>query len=181
MSVVHWTAGNGYAETLKVVVEPGGGLNGSLFRAASRNQVEVIDVLVGAGADIRREDHRPLHAATCSFYGGAVLALLKHVADTNARDMEGQAPLHWAASCAGKEGASEMADLLLRSGADETIIDNTGDTAAGVVGLWLEGDPLVARRTSSSAAGGRSHGQSMAPPGLPDAVTCSPRQVASAA
>ena len=72
---------------------------------------------------------------------------MKHGADINARDDEDQTALFDVASLTGGQGAAEMVDLLLRSGADETITGKEGQTPADVVGQWFkecaDEDPLV--------------------------------------
>ncbi len=111
-----------------------------LHRAASHNAAGVIDVLIEAGANTgARNEHgaTPLHVA-CSTDSEAAAALLKGGAGVNALDDAGRTPLWYAAAEAGEGKSADMVDLLLRSGADENIVDEDGTAAANVVGLWFE-------------------------------------------
>ncbi len=107
-----------------------GAPNGSsaLRAAAEAGKVGAIHVLVGAGADIEAGGSKPLHYAAGAGYldGGvypeAVLALLNLGAAVNARDDGGETALHLAAATAPQQGSVEAVDLLLRRGADETIV-----------------------------------------------------------
>eukprot|EP00903_Cladosiphon_okamuranus_P017409 g16033.t1 len=47
-------------------------------------------------------------------------------------------PLMWAAAEAGRPGAAEVVDSLLRAGADETVVDCEGCTAADVIGTHVQ-------------------------------------------
>lgn len=101
-----------------------------LHIAAQLNNVEAIDVLVEHGANIEAEsDHTalPLHCAAMYTNLEAVVALLRHGANVNATDECGTTPLHDATSKAGRRGAAEIVDVLLRSGADEKIKDESRD------------------------------------------------------
>lgn len=59
---------------------------------------------------------------------------MKHGAAVNIRDVNGDTPLHFSAQWAGRDGAAELIDLLLRSGEDEEAANNGGERPAGVVG-----------------------------------------------
>lgn len=134
-------AQNGHGEVLRVMAELGADVN---FLDASGWVVlhwahgrTVVDALVGAGAKIEVQNVALLtplaHAAkACDIE--TVRALVDHGAEVNTRDEEGDTPLHFAAQWAGKDGAAELMDLLLRSGADETVANNNGERPAGVVG-----------------------------------------------
>lgn len=112
----------------------------ALHCAASWNRPEAIDILVAGGADSEVRDNQgyaPLHDASSELSFEAAVALLKHGADINARGGRlGHTPLHKAARQAGKRGAVEMVDLLLRWGADEAVADRFGrrtpDDVAGI-------------------------------------------------
>jgi ankyrin repeat protein len=88
-------------------------------------------------------DVYPIHAATGHAYGtgfagvshrhapDAWLPVVKylveeHGADVNARDANGFAPLHWAAS----RGDNEMIHYLVEKGADVTVVSRRGHTTA---------------------------------------------------
>jgi hypothetical protein len=85
----------------------------------------------------------PIHAATGHAYGtsfagvshrhapDAWLPAVKYVveelgADVNARDANGFAPLHWAAS----RGDNEVIRYLVEKGADATVVSRSGQTTA---------------------------------------------------
>lgn len=109
----------------------------ALHGAVESNNVGVIDVLVEAGADVQAGGetyYSPLHIAA-KVNPAATLALLNHGAEVNARTpcYRGWTPLHFAAKEAGEPGFDEVVDLLLRWGADETILSTDGRTAAGTV------------------------------------------------
>jgi len=88
-------------------------------------------------------DVYPIHAATGHAYGtgfagvshrhapDAWLPAVKYLveelgADVNARDANGFAPLHWAAS----RGDNEMILYLVEKGADATVVSRSGQTTA---------------------------------------------------
>ena len=108
----------------------------ALHTAAQSNNMDAIHALVEAGADLEAADmidHRPLHYAagfsyTQTISPQAALALLDLGAEINAQSGDGQTALH-AAARAGEPGSAEMVDLLLRRGADETILSRQGKTA----------------------------------------------------
>ena len=113
-----------------------------LHAAAPSNTVGAIDVLVEAGANVEARDRygeTPLHCAAEKLTTKVALALLKHGANVNAQDLRRSTPLHRAAAlagrhCAGRQRAADMVDLLLRSGAEETIENEDDQIAAGVIG-----------------------------------------------
>ncbi|CAM9140246.1 unnamed protein product [Scytosiphon promiscuus] len=113
----------------------------ALHRAALNNRVDAIDVLVEAGADIEIEDDddcTPFLDACSNHCHEAVLALFKHGANIEARDIRGETSLQIAARQAGREGVTEMVDLLLRCGGDETALTPDGYTAAEIVGHHID-------------------------------------------
>ena len=139
-------ADRGHAELLKVLIENGTDVHAvdcggstALHHAAAANHVEAIDLLVEAGADIEARDDvgsTPLHDAANNRCRDAACALLKHGAFVDAKDEEGSTPLQHAVWFAGEmQGVVAMVDLLLRSGADETLVDNKGDAAADMIGV----------------------------------------------
>ncbi|CAB1102040.1 unnamed protein product [Ectocarpus sp. CCAP 1310/34] len=116
--------------------------------AALLNNVEEIDVLVEAGANIEARNGlgcTPLHLAASESAVAALLALLKHGPHINAQDRCQFTPLRSATAVAGFEGDTEVVDSLLRSGADETILDSEGRAAVDMIswevaGLHLSGE-----------------------------------------
>lgn len=153
----HWALGfaarMGHISVLKLLVRHGADVNAvssrgltALHYAAVRNQAAAIVALAEAGANIEAtvdEDGgggTTLHAAAVMRCYEAALALLKLGANLEARNAFGYSPLHGAARQGGKEGAVEMVDLLLRWGADETVVDRDGNRAMDLVGSSLAED-----------------------------------------
>lgn len=146
-SVLHIAARGGLVDVMRAAIERGAYLEAAdagnytaLHHAAISNEATAVDVLVEAGADIEvpggDESSTPLHSAAEHRSQEALLALLKHGADANARSEYLDRPLHWAAAIAGT-GAAKVVDSLLRSGADETILNEQGQEAADMVGVFV--------------------------------------------
>lgn len=143
-SAVHMAAEMGRLGILRAMIEHGADVNAgdtnhctALHVAASENKVEAINVLVEAGGNIEvRSIHgmEPIHSAAGQLNIEALLALLKHGADVNAKSLNLLSPLMVAATKAGAQGAAEVVNLLLRSGADEAIADEDGHIAGDMVG-----------------------------------------------
>ncbi|CAN0319939.1 unnamed protein product, partial [Ectocarpus fasciculatus] len=150
LSVLDMAASCTNVEILRVLVDHGMEVNDAsssgstaLHWAAEANKARAIDVLVGAGADIEARDmsgSRPLHRAAAGEHyrrasPEASLALLNLGAEVNAQaDYNGETALHNAAEVAGRPGSVQVVDLLLRWGADETIVSKRGKTAADQIG-----------------------------------------------
>ena len=131
-------------DIMRVLIEHGADVNHAgghnqrsvLHVAAGNNAVAAVHVLVEAGAHIDARDDTgatPLHYAAGCFFLEAAAALCHHGTDINARDLRQSTPLHVAAAMAGDQGTANMVDFLLRSGADETIVDEDGKAAVDVV------------------------------------------------
>lgn len=73
-----------------------------------------IEVGANVQARIALDGRTPLHDAATSASHEAALALLKYGAEVNAKTNAGVRPLHYAACSAGKEGAAQVVDVLLR-------------------------------------------------------------------
>ncbi|CAM9824554.1 unnamed protein product [Ectocarpus fasciculatus] len=103
---------------------------------------DVVRVLLEAGADIEARTKAcvwtPLHRSVYSRLSSVdtIHALLEGGADVNAQGENSWTPLHYACY---KSNAAAV-ELLLRWGADETIVDGEGESAADEVGTW---DPEV--------------------------------------
>ena len=141
---LHLAAFAGCADVLRALVEHGNDVNAvdvyqdtALHCAALGNDAEAINFLVEAGGNTGARNgigFTPLHYTGRGFNGEALRCLLAHGADINAKDMDNRTVLHVAVDRARsplfKEGAAEFVDLLLRSGADETIVDRYNKVAA---------------------------------------------------
>lgn len=100
----------------------------------------MIDTLVEAGAAVHaqnREGCTPLHEGVRASSPEVALALLSRGADVNAQDQQDRTPLYYAAYKAGKPGSARLVDLLLKSGADETIVATVRRSPADVVALGV--------------------------------------------
>ncbi|CAM9608017.1 unnamed protein product [Ectocarpus sp. 6 AP-2014] len=155
MCALDLAALNGNADVVRILLGNGADVNAwndddwatALHCAAqgSRPRLEngdVIRVLLEAGADIHATTKEcvltPLHRGVYSRLSSldTIHALLEGGADVNAQAENTWTPLHYACY---KSNAAAV-DLLLRWGADDTIVDGEGETAADEVGTW---DPEV--------------------------------------
>lgn len=104
-----------------------------------------VDLLVGAGANLDARSaggFTPLMCAIDKFVAHDVArALVHHGAAVNSQDEDGNSSLHYAVELLSEKGNEmfaeltlDLVDCLLRSGADETIVNNNGETAAGRAG-----------------------------------------------
>ena len=147
--VMRVAAKGGHVETLEVLIKHG--LNEDfqtnkpkttpLHESALYDRVEAINLLLEAGANAEARDESgctPLHYAARQPCLGAALALLKHGANVNAQSNYQDTPLHRAAANAGMQGTEEMVDSMLRSGADETILNRYYEAASDVVAQSVE-------------------------------------------
>ena len=146
-SVLDLAAREGNTDILRALLQHGVDVNRrtdgytSLHIAALNNNVGAIDVLIEAGADMEIEDDddcTPFLDACSNHCHQAALALFRHGANIEARDIRGETPLQIAARQAGREGVSAIVDLLLRCGSDETAVNRNGRTAAEIVGHHIE-------------------------------------------
>eukprot|EP00752_Nemacystus_decipiens_P010506 g9357.t1 len=151
-SVLDTAAGQASADVVRVLIKHGAdvGLAGPdgdtpLHHAAYSHFAEVADVLVEAGANIQVRNsynQTPLHIAAGRLNLTMVRAFLKHGLDANDRCQFAQTPLHEATVRAvsaprRRREAAGVVDLLLRSGADETLVDDDGNTAGDLANKEL--------------------------------------------
>lgn len=116
--------------------------NTPLHLAAAKNDARAIHVLVDGYASTEARNLSgctPIHQAASTLGMDALVALVERGANVDAQDIDLRTPLFKASFFAGRQGEAEMVDLLLRSGADETIPDVEGSVAADVVGEGLLG------------------------------------------
>ncbi|XP_049769946.1 ankyrin-1-like [Schistocerca cancellata] len=98
-----------------------------LIQAAKVGAVEVVRLLLAAGADVRARDESgctTLHWAAERGDAAVVRLLLSAASDPNARSLKGWTPLHFAAYC----GRAEATAALLEAGADTGVWTNDGRT-----------------------------------------------------
>lgn len=154
-SVLHIAAIVDLPELLRAAIGHGAEIDAAnidkhtaLHFAATESEAEVVDALVGAGADVEATDdtgRTPLHCAAGAGSLEAVMALLKHGADVNAEDCDSETPLHYAAvGGTGTRGTAEVIEYLLKSGADETVLDDDGYIASDLVGLNVSDEGKLA-------------------------------------
>lgn len=99
-----------------------GGGRSPLMWAAFRGEVEILNLLIEAGANVNGEDllGTPLAQAAWSDQTAAARVLIERGAQVNQVDHgAGFAPLHWAAST--EESSAEFVKLLLKHGADPNL------------------------------------------------------------
>lgn len=120
-----------------------------LHDAVRDGRLWLVDMLVEAGANVQARDEAgitPLHHAASRTNQVAALALVKHGAEVNTKTDGGRhTPLHYASCHAGRQGTAQVVDVLLRWGADETIVNKDGKSPADIIGILTkeEGDRLA--------------------------------------
>ena len=153
----NWTplslaVGGGNLATTMVLLTAGadvsircGPLNTILTHEAAykMGNVEILRAVIEHGADVNAVDtHQdtPLHCASYNRHNRheALLCLLEHGATVNTQTADLETPLMQAAIEAGRQGAAEVVDSLLRAGADETIVDHHGRKAFDMIGWDVE-------------------------------------------
>ncbi|CAB1117378.1 unnamed protein product [Ectocarpus sp. CCAP 1310/34] len=144
----HAAALEGHVEILRAIIEHGADVDAvdaqqrtALHAASCFNKTEAVDVLVEAGAHIEARDKDgcpPLHYAFGNLSHEALLCLLKHGANVNAQSNSLLTPLMKAGRQAGRQGAAEVVNSLLRAGADETIANVQGNKAVDMIGEDVE-------------------------------------------
>lgn len=126
----------------------------ALHYACGMNHSGAVDVLVDASADVEARDmfgRTPLVVAATEVCSLSAAAIVQRGADVDAVDENKQTALALVASQAGRRTAGDVehvVDLLLRSGADETLHDKNGHAALDLVGRWMDfgcRDPEIVR------------------------------------
>lgn len=141
MSPLVLAADNGHVDALKTMIGLGGDVNAAdqdgWTALHSAKGKAMVDMLIEAGANIEArdsEDDTALNYLAQYHAIAPMRALVGHGADVNTQNENGDAPLHFAARAGGDQDAAELVDFLLRSGADETVVNRNNDAAADVVG-----------------------------------------------
>eukprot|EP00752_Nemacystus_decipiens_P007867 g7028.t1 len=147
-------AGKGHVRVVRALLQHGSSVSSSghdgytaLHRAADVdgpicNNGDVIRVLLEAGADIEArmsdDGYAALHLAACRRIAsiGTIHALLAGGAQVSARDVHGDSPLHYACS----NSCVDAVELLLRWGADEKLVNDSGHKPVDDVGQWRGND-----------------------------------------
>ena len=149
---LHKAASTGCISMLTALIgsRPGGvcvvdrTLSTALHYACGMNHAGAVNVLVDASADVEARDmfgRTPLVVAATEVCSLSAAAIVKRGADVDAVDENKQTALALAASQAGRRTAGDVehvVDLLLRSGADETLQDRNGHAALDLVGRWMD-------------------------------------------
>ncbi len=124
----------------------------ALHLACGRDDLDMARALLDHGADVNWEcgAGTPLHLAVCN--ATLTQVLLASGATTNARDREGNSPLHLAIYC---EHASTLVEDLLNERADANATNNDGEAplhlAAGKVFVMEESESLLRRLLDAGA------------------------------
>jgi ankyrin repeat protein len=135
-------AGQGHKEIVEFLIANGANVNhletGSFYTplglAAYSNNYDIVKILLDNGADHTLRNtlsggQTPLHSAVRINGVASVQALLEAGADVNALTDEGQTPLIHLMSDGYRLNLTQVATLLLDTGADPDHQDNTGNSA----------------------------------------------------
>ena len=101
---------------------------GSLAIAAATGRVDIIEILIGAGANLDggdRQNRTALFAAITNEHADVASVLVSRGAHINHKDKLQDTPL----LCAARSGPPEIVTMLLSAGADRTAKDENGDAA----------------------------------------------------
>ncbi|KAJ1475208.1 ankyrin repeat-containing domain protein, partial [Baffinella frigidus] len=108
----------------------------ALWSAAQAGRTQEVLKMLAEGADFEERGGptltTPLFIAAHKGHEGVVRVLLKHGANTSAKDRQGWTPLHRAAN-RGREG---VVTLLLEYGADVAAECNSGETPLMCAACW---------------------------------------------
>lgn len=134
----------GDTDLIDVALKKGGDLhetlpNGmnALHLAATAGLMQMADLLIRKGLDVNSEMANgltPMHLAVQSNNQGLVGLLLAKKGSPNHPNQQGRTPLHWCAAVRDERldpnNRYKMAQLLVKGGADISLKDETGKTAA---------------------------------------------------
>jgi ankyrin repeat protein len=107
-----------------------------------KNQEEIVDLLLAAGADARYRSEYGVTALHCTHSVEVTSRLLAAGANPSSSDKAGWTPLHYAARLGGNSYWRRM-DLLLAAGADVNARDLHGRTPLHMVATSSDGDADV--------------------------------------
>jgi len=138
-SLVHYAAIHGDRVMLKIMHENGGDIEAfdiegknPLYYAAKCGSNELLETLLGMGADINRKCPQPLGGRTALHWmalegnAGAIRILLENQVNLDEGDEDGKTALHYAT----KEGQKAAVYVLLEKGASLDMTDTAGKIPA---------------------------------------------------
>lgn len=141
-TALHIAAAHGHLEIAKLLIESGANVDflieeggTPLMAASARLKPEMIEFLISRGAQPNKKGHDGRFPLACPFHFGVVLVneqlecirgLVAHGANVNERTDTGGTPLMKGAWFGNREAVEE----LLKLGADPTLRDDRGRTAA---------------------------------------------------
>ena len=115
--------------------------------ACLRGQLDIARKLVARGADVNKMGWTPLHYAATGGHVALVELMLDKDAYIDAESPNGSTPLMMAAMY----GSRETVQLLLQAGADPTLKNQLGMTAADFAGQAGRGDLVEALNAAAKA------------------------------
>ncbi len=111
--------------------------NEALWSAAGAGDIKTVEALIRGGADVHAAQEETgwtaLHHAASGGSGNMIRLLLKHGANLNAKDSDGETPLYRAVHCYIMEEAQNRASTVY------ALLDAGAHTLPGVQASWTEG------------------------------------------